>query len=121
MPPDVVDQVLRRLSTKPGVLRAQAERDTLGADFLMFQRSPLVEFAAGNYICPDPGFLLEKTGASLYWTLHEATGRSHDLLTHGAESSNGTLVGSFRMAIKGLDTCCPHRRSLGAVRPATSV
>ena len=73
---------LGRLSTTPAALRSQAERDTPGVDFLAFQRHPLVEYTADTYMCPDVGFLLDKAGPSLYWTLHEATNRRHDLLTY---------------------------------------
>jgi hypothetical protein len=44
----------------------------------------LVAFEDERYLCPDPGFLLDKAGPSFYWTLHEATprARQHALLTY---------------------------------------
>jgi hypothetical protein len=81
-PAQDVQTFLARLTTTPAALRQQAQRDTHGADFLMFQRCPPVEYEAGTYLCIDPGFLLDKAGPSLYWILHEATNRRHDLLTY---------------------------------------
>jgi hypothetical protein len=84
-PPDDLTNFLARLTTSTTALRVDAQRPgTLGADFLLFQRRPLVEFDQGRYLCPDPGFLLDKAGPSLYWTLHEATprDRQHVLLTY---------------------------------------
>jgi hypothetical protein len=80
-----VTAFLNQLSTAPRALRDEARRPaTLGSDFLLFQRRPLIEIADQAYVCPDPGFLLDKAGPSLYWTLHEATspGRRHALLTY---------------------------------------
>jgi hypothetical protein len=70
-----VTTFLSRLSITTADLSAQARRDTLGTDFLAFQRCPLVEYTNGTYLCPDPGFLMDKAGPSLYWTLHYATNR----------------------------------------------
>ena len=42
------------------------------ADFITFQRYPLIQCGPEAYVCPDPGFLLDKLGKSLYWTLHAA-------------------------------------------------
>ena len=85
IPPDDLANCFARLTTSARDLRVDAQRPgSLGADFLLFQRRPLVEFDQGRFLCPDPGFLLDKAGPSLYWTLHEATprGRQHALLTY---------------------------------------
>ncbi len=85
IPPDDLASFLKRLTTNTTALRADAQcPGTLGADFLLFQRRPLIEFDQDRYLCPDPGFLLDKAGPSLYWTLHEATPRNmqHALLTY---------------------------------------
>jgi len=92
---------LDRLSATPGVLHEQAARDSAGADFLMFQRHPLIEFAAGAYVCPDPGFLLDKAGPSLYWTLHEASGRSGGLLAYWAGMIEFYVNWLFEEAYRG--------------------
>lgn len=56
---------------------AQAVRDVSerpGDDLTVFQRFPLTRVADGAYVCLDPGFLLDKAGRGLYWTLFsEAT------------------------------------------------
>jgi len=83
--PNDLANLLARLTTSISDLRLDAQRPgTLGADFLLFQRRPLVEFDQNRYLCPDPGFLLDKAGPSLYWTLHELTppARQHALLTY---------------------------------------
>lgn len=85
MSPEDLATFFARLATTCTRLRADAQHQTtLGADFLIFQRHPLVEFDHDRYLCPDPGFLLDKAGPSLYWTLHEATprARQHALLTY---------------------------------------
>ncbi|HZR66865.1 MAG TPA: hypothetical protein VFA85_17120, partial [Terriglobales bacterium] len=38
-------------------------------DLTLFQASPLVQIVEGVYTCLDPGFLVEKAGRGLYWTL----------------------------------------------------
>jgi hypothetical protein len=69
-----VTAFLARLHTTLNELRDEARRPaTLGSDFLLFQRHPLVEITGPAYMCPDPGFLLDKGGPGLYWTLHETT------------------------------------------------
>jgi len=85
IPPNELARFFARLTTNTTALRADSQRrGTFGADFLLFQRRPLVEFDQDRYSCPDPGFLLDKAGPSLYWTLHEATprDRQHALLTY---------------------------------------
>lgn len=78
---DDIRTFFARLSTTPADLQAQSRQNGPGADFRAFQRNPLIEYTAGTYLCIDPGFLLDKAGSSLYWTLHEATNRRQDLLT----------------------------------------
>ncbi|MCL4524533.1 MAG: hypothetical protein M1453_00365 [Acidobacteria bacterium] len=48
-------------------IRSSCERP--GDDFTVFQRFPLIQMAPGIYTCLDPGFLVEKAGRGLYWTL----------------------------------------------------
>lgn len=40
-----------------------------GDDLTVFQAFPLIEIADGLYTCLDPGFLIDKAGRGLYWTL----------------------------------------------------
>ena len=75
---------LQSLSTTSAELRAHADADSPGADFLALQQHPLIEYTADRYMCPDPGFLLDKAGPSLFWTLHGATDRQNDLLAYWA-------------------------------------
>jgi hypothetical protein len=42
-----------------------------GDDFTIFQAFPLVQFVDGAYMCLDPGFLVEKAGRGLYWTMFQ--------------------------------------------------
>lgn len=48
-------------------MRAAAHRP--GDDLTLFQQSPITEIADGVYCCVDPGFLIDKAGRGLYWTL----------------------------------------------------
>jgi hypothetical protein len=72
------------LSATPQALQVQARVDSPGADFLALQRHPLIEYSADTYMCPDAGFLSDKAGPSLFWTLHQATDRRSDLLAYWA-------------------------------------
>lgn len=40
-----------------------------GDDLTLIQRYPLIEVTNGTYMCLDPGFLVEKAGRALYWSL----------------------------------------------------
>jgi hypothetical protein len=85
VPPDHIQAFLNKSSSTTRDLQAFARsQEGLGADFLVFQRYPLVQVNGANYICPDPGFLLDKCGKSLYWTLHDAqqSDQRHPLLTY---------------------------------------
>jgi hypothetical protein len=80
-----VTAFLARLRTTPAELRAAvAQQAGPGSDFLLFQRRPLIAINGPAAVCPDPGFLMDKAGPGLYWTLHEATPavRRHALLTY---------------------------------------
>jgi hypothetical protein len=72
IPREQVVEFLKRLAINLERLHATATRAArLGSDCLIFQKYPLIEFAADSFLCIDPGFLLDKAGRSLYWTLHE--------------------------------------------------
>ena len=51
-------------------IKASASRP--GDDFTILQGSPLLLLAPDLYTCFDPGFLVDKAGRSLYWTLFSA-------------------------------------------------
>jgi hypothetical protein len=40
-----------------------------GDDFTLFQAHPLIEIFSGLYACLDPGFLVDKAGRGLFWTI----------------------------------------------------
>ena len=67
-------------------IRASANRP--GDDFTILQGSPLLLLAPDLYTCFDPGFLVDKAGRSLYWTLFSAL-----------NDSERTKLGSFWGAV----------------------
>lgn len=44
-------------------------RDRPGDDLTLIQRHPMLDVSEGLYFCLDPGFLVDKAGRGLYWTL----------------------------------------------------
>ena len=84
----------------------QSQNHTLGADFLGFQRTPLVEVHPGAFVAPDPGFLIDKAGASLYWTFHDATapGDRQALLTYWSLLFEQYVHWLCRMTYQGCGT-----------------
>jgi hypothetical protein len=73
IPPKQITDFFARSSLGAEDLQALAQhKEVLGTDFIIFQRYPLIQINGANFICPDPGFLFDKFGRSLYWTLHEA-------------------------------------------------
>ena len=71
---DALSEFLTEYTTSIAELQATALRTpSLDDDFLLFQERPLIEFAPSQYLCIDPGFLLDKAGRSFYWTLHNKT------------------------------------------------
>jgi hypothetical protein len=66
IPPEHITAFFKKLSVTPTDLQAFARRqEDYGTDFLAFQRYPLVQVNNEAYLCPDPGFLLDKFGRSL--------------------------------------------------------
>ncbi len=66
-------RILKELSVPLKGLKAEcAASEKFPNNFLVFRRHPLIEFAENRFLCLDPGFLLDKAGRSLYWTLHDA-------------------------------------------------
>jgi len=111
--PDDLERCFERLTTTAAALRDDAQRPgTLGTDFLTFQRRPLVEYDPGRYLCPDPGFLMDKAGLGLYWTLHEATprDRQHGLLTYWSGLIESYVQWLFAQTYQGRGTFLPSPR-----------
>ncbi len=69
-----------------GKIKASANRP--GDDFTILQGFPLLLLAPDLYTCSDPGFLVDKAGRGLYWTLFSAL-----------NDSEKTKLGSFWGAV----------------------
>jgi hypothetical protein len=108
--PEAVRSFFDRMSTTPAALQTEAQRDSLGADFLALQRHPLVQYDADAYMCPDAGFLLDKAGPALYWTLHQATQSSGDLLAYWAAVIDRYVHWLFEQAYRGRGHWQPSAR-----------
>jgi len=69
--PEVVRQFLRKVATDEGEFARQITeaRDRPGDDLTTIQRLPLIEALQNLYVCLDPGFLVDKAGRGLYWSL----------------------------------------------------
>jgi hypothetical protein len=55
------------------VTKMQEWKDRPKDDLTLFQAYPLLEIAKDIHACLDPGFLVDKAGRSLYWTLFSET------------------------------------------------
>ncbi|MGO4880692.1 MAG: hypothetical protein ACLP59_07710 [Bryobacteraceae bacterium] len=108
--PEAIRSFFDRMSTTPAALQTEAQRDSLGADFLALQRHPLVQYDADAYVCPDAGFLLDKAGPALYWTLHQATRSSSDLLAYWAAVIDRYVHWLFEQAYRGRGHWQPSAR-----------
>jgi hypothetical protein len=108
--PEAVRAFFERLSTTLAALQAEARRDSAGADFLPLQRHPLIQYDADAYICPDAGFLLDKAGPALYWTLHQATNRHGDLLAYWGAVIDRYVHWLFEQAYRGRGRWRPSPR-----------
>jgi hypothetical protein len=51
------------------VRRVEESRQRPANDLTLFQAFPLLEVTEGVFACLDPGFLVDKAGRSLYWTI----------------------------------------------------
>lgn len=51
------------------VKKVNESKERPANDLTIFQAFPLVEIANDVFVCLDPGFLVDKAGRSLYWTL----------------------------------------------------
>jgi hypothetical protein len=68
---EAVTEFIRKI-TIPESKLADKVRESVnrpGDDLTVFQAFPLIEIADGLYTCLDPGFLIDKAGRGLYWTL----------------------------------------------------
>jgi hypothetical protein len=71
VPSETAQQFFRKMTIPESVLAEKVRNSTTRPedDFTMFQAFPLIEIARGIYTCLDPGFLVEKAGRGLYWTM----------------------------------------------------
>ena len=51
------------------VEKVRESKSRPGDDLTLFQAFPLIEIAQDIYACLDPGFLMDKAGRGLYWSL----------------------------------------------------
>jgi len=110
VPPDHIDAFFNKSSATTRDLQTFARhQESLDTDFLVFQRYPLVQVNAANYICLDPGFLLDKCGKSLYWTLHDAQqpDQRHQLLTYWCALIERYVHWLFAQTYQGRGTTIP--------------
>lgn len=110
IPPEHIAAFFKQSSATPSNLQAFARgQEDLGADFLAFQRYPLVQVSEEAYVCPDPGFLLDKCGRSLYWTLHDAQpeNQRHQILTYWSALIERYVHWLFDQTYQGRGTVIP--------------
>ena len=70
IPTEVTNQFFNKLAIAIQDLAEKAKSSQRPiSDFTLFQAFPLVQIANGMYTCLDPGFLIEKAGRGLFWTL----------------------------------------------------
>jgi hypothetical protein len=111
--PEHVQSFFARSSATPVDLQALVRsQENLGSDFLAFQRYPLVQISEVDYVCPDPAFLLDKCGKSLYWTLHDAQpgNQRHSLLTYWSALIERYVHWLFAQTYQGRGTVMPSPR-----------
>lgn len=70
-PADKVTQFFRKITCAEVQFAEEVRRskDRPADDLTLFQAYPLIEVLKETYACLDPGFLVEKAGRGLYWTL----------------------------------------------------
>ena len=69
---DQVERFFTKLAVPEGALvqrLVQVSSNRPADDFTVLQGSPFVEIAPNAFTCLDPGFLVEKAGRALYWTM----------------------------------------------------
>lgn len=71
IPPDSVRQFFAKVAIREEEFASQVSetRDRPGDDLTIIQRYPLIEPIQDRYFCLDPGFLVDKAGKGLYWSL----------------------------------------------------
>lgn len=73
IPRDTITQFLTQVTITETVFveRVKESKSRPGDDLTIFQSFPLIEIAKGFYLCLDPGFIADKAGRGLYWSLFE--------------------------------------------------
>lgn len=72
VPLETAKRFFGKLSISDSELAESVKKNAIvrpGDDFTMLQAHPLVTLAEGLFTCFDPGFLFDKAGRNLYWTL----------------------------------------------------
>jgi hypothetical protein len=70
IPVETASQFFGKLAVSLKVLAEKIRSSERPAnDFTLLQAFPFLELASGIYTCLDPGFLIEKAGRGLFWTL----------------------------------------------------
>ena len=104
IPLERVAAFLQRLAVPEAALAEHVgtRRDSDG-DFTLFQQYPLVQFAADSFLCLDPGFMLDKAGRSLYWTLHASFDRTRraDLMSFWGRVYERYVAWLFEQSYQG--------------------
>jgi hypothetical protein len=71
IPPHAAQRFFEKLAISETLLM-QKVRDSVAQphnDFTLFQKYPVIELAPTIYVCLDVGFLVEKAGRALFWTI----------------------------------------------------
>jgi hypothetical protein len=71
IPADTVSQFFSKITCTESAFVEKVKRsnDRPDNDLTLFQAFPLIEIAKDSYACLDPGFLADKAGRDLYWSL----------------------------------------------------
>jgi hypothetical protein len=116
IPQQTVTHFLHKVTVSESALteKIRASADRPGDDLTIFQAFPLVEIAPGIYTCLDPGFLADKAGRGLYWTLfseipNQQRGRLASFLGGIFESYVNSIIGR---SYKAGGMFCPEPRFL---------
>jgi hypothetical protein len=71
IPVDTIARFFTNLTVTESVFveNVKASKSRPGDDLTIFQAFPLIEIVKDIYVCLDPGFLMDKAGRGLYWSL----------------------------------------------------
>jgi hypothetical protein len=71
VPQDTIARFLTKMTVAESVLveKVKEWKNRTSNDLTIFQAFPLIEIVKDVYVCLDPGFIVDKSGRSLYWSL----------------------------------------------------